>query len=69
MGLADPTSFHFQHTVVGKGLGWAHLEEVAGINWIHSSLAGDSPPEHFEPNWRSVAACAILRRASEIIVF
>ena len=48
-------------------LGWAHLEEVAGINWIHSSLAGDSPPEHFEPNWRSVAACAILRQASKVL--
>ena len=49
------------------GLGWAHLEEVAGINWIQSSLAGDSPPEHFEPNWRSVGACAILRQASKVL--
>ena len=48
-------------------LGWAHLEKVAGINWIQSSLAGDSPPEHFEPNWRSVGACAILRQASKVL--
>ena len=41
------------------GLGWAHLEKVARIGRGHSSLAGDSPPEHFEPNWRSEAASAI----------
>ena len=31
------------------------------------SLAVDSPPEHFEPNWRSVGACAILRQASKVL--
>ena len=50
-----------------REVGWAHLEKVGGINWIHSSLAGDSPPEHFEPNWRSVGACAILRQASKVL--
>ena len=25
------------------------------------TLAVDSPPEHFEPNWRSVGTCTILR--------
>ena len=51
----------------GSDLGWAHLEKVAGINWIQSSLAGDSPPEHFEPNWRSVGECAILHLASKVL--
>ena len=31
------------------------------------TLAVDSPPEHFEPNWRSVGACAILRQASKVL--
>ena len=48
-------------------LGWAEIQKVARINWSHSSLAGDSPPEHFEPNWRSVGACAILRQASKVL--
>ena len=48
-------------------VGWAEIQKVARINWSHSSLAGDSPPEHFEPNWRSVGACAILRQASKVL--
>ena len=57
----------FHENLLVAEFGWAYFEEVAGINWIHSSLAGDSPPEHFEPNWRSVGACAILRQASKVL--
>ena len=43
------------------------MEKVARISRGHSSLAGDSPPEHFEPNWRSVATGAIWREASKVL--
>ena len=48
-------------------IGWAQIQIVDGIKRIHSSWAGGSSPEHFEPNYRSVAACAILRQASKVL--
>ena len=48
-------------------VGWAQIQIVDGIKRIHSSWAGDGSPEHFEPNYRSVAACAILRQASKVL--
>ena len=50
-----------------SNLGWAQIQIVDGIKRIHSSWAGGGSPEHFEPNYRSVAACAILRQASKVL--
>ena len=40
-----------------NALGWAHhVEKVASKQSFHSFSGTGGLPEHFEPNWRSVAS-------------
>ena len=48
-------------------VGWAHLEKVARINWIHSSLVGLSPPEHFEPKLSVLLYSTWQHEASKVL--
>ena len=48
-------------------LGWAQIQIVDGIKRIHSSWAGGGHPEHFEPNYRSVAYSTKQHTASKVL--
>ena len=51
----------------GTALGWAQIQIVDGIKRIHSSWAGGGHPEHFEPNYRSVAYSTKQHTASKVL--
>ena len=48
-------------------VGWAQIQIVDGIKRIHSSWAGGGHPEHFEPNYRSVAYSTKQHTASKVL--
>ena len=48
-------------------VGWAQIQKVVLNHRSHSSWAGVDPPEHFEPNQRSVAVSATQRTASKVL--
>ena len=67
VSAVQPRSFLEGDEKLGSIVGWAQIQIVDGIKRIHSSWAGGGHPEHFEPNYRSVAYSTKQHTASKVL--